>query len=443
MKTWILLGFLVVVGVFGACGKGGGGGGSPLVDKLPASAAGVMVMNRSGSEAEVRDALKTSLESMPVPEKIPDCAVDLIAKVDVLAVSFGDDPKVVVVAHGAGLRAAFEACMKSIEPKFAGKDEGQATGYGDGEGKDLYVTWLDADTVIAGGNGEGTMNAEYVTKLRSLPPLSGNAALSELRKKVDGGAPIWFAVDVSQSKELSRAIPPQIGAKRVWGEFGADWTGKLTVEVGDADKAKLVAEQAKMILGRATRELGPDFAKSVDISTDGALVVFKADVAAAARKVLGKDPPKAAASLAVVGVAAAVAIPAFMKNARKAKTSEATLHVKKLYDGARAYYEENHKFPPSVGPTPPLGSCCKNPDKKCAPDPKLWAEASWQALMFSMDDPSQYSYTFEAGGDTFTVRANGDLDCDGIYSTFEMAGKVQSDGSITGSAGMFKDQELE
>lgn len=32
---------------------------------------------------------------------------------------------------------------------------------------------------------------------------------------------------------------------------------------------------------------------------------------------------------------AAVAIPAFMKNARKAKTAEATTNVKKMYDGAR------------------------------------------------------------------------------------------------------------
>lgn len=44
--------------------------------------------------------------------------------------------------------------------------------------------------------------------------------------------------------------------------------------------------------------------------------------------------------VAVLGILGAVAIPAFMKNARKAKTAEATTNVKKLYDGARSYYEE-------------------------------------------------------------------------------------------------------
>ena len=37
--------------------------------------------------------------------------------------------------------------------------------------------------------------------------------------------------------------------------------------------------------------------------------------------------------VAIIGILAAVAIPAFMKNARKAKTAEAVTNVKKLYDG--------------------------------------------------------------------------------------------------------------
>jgi type IV pilus assembly protein PilA len=49
--------------------------------------------------------------------------------------------------------------------------------------------------------------------------------------------------------------------------------------------------------------------------------------------------------VAILGILAAVAIPAFMKNARKAKTSEAITNVKKLYDGARSYYEEEHSNP--------------------------------------------------------------------------------------------------
>src|SRR5262249_53296298 len=123
----------------------------------------------------------------------------------------------------------------------------------------------------------------------------------------------------------------------------------------------------------------------------------------------------------------------------------------KIYDGAHAYYEQTGQFPPNpakAGPVPALGSCCHGSEvSKCAPDPTLWTDATWQALMFSMDDPHYYSYEYRTTGTgkeaTFSVDAYGDLNCNGIYSTFEMVGSVQSDGSVVGGAGLFRDKELE
>jgi type II secretory pathway pseudopilin PulG len=157
----------------------------------------------------------------------------------------------------------------------------------------------------------------------------------------------------------------------------------------------------------------------------------------------------------VIGVLAAVAIPAFMKNSRKAKGIESTMNVKRMYDGARMYYEESRmengegQFPvtPAVSTVPALGACCEAPGRKCAPDPSLWTDPTWQALRFSMDDPHYYSYRYEAEGKgataQFSAGAHGDLDCDGVYSTFEMVGGVRPDGTVTGAAGMFRDRELE
>ena len=164
--------------------------------------------------------------------------------------------------------------------------------------------------------------------------------------------------------------------------------------------------------------------------------------------------------VAIIGILAAVAIPAFMKNSRKAKTTEATTNVKKLYDGARSYFEEEvnargsitpiaKQFPatPAVSTAPALTACCAAAGKKCAPAPALWTDPSWQALKFSMDDPHYYAYTYLSSGtdltSQFTARANGDLDCDTTYSTFEMVGSIQADGTVTGQAGFFKDLELE
>jgi prepilin-type N-terminal cleavage/methylation domain-containing protein len=166
--------------------------------------------------------------------------------------------------------------------------------------------------------------------------------------------------------------------------------------------------------------------------------------------------------VAIIGILAAVAIPAFMKNARKAKTTEAVTNVKKVYDGARSYYEEESNARGQIGvipkqfpnapaaaanPAPALTTCCATPGKKCAPDPTLWTDAAWQALKFSMDDPHYYSYSYSSAGTdtaaTFAATGFGDLDCDADYATFEMVGSVQTDGTVTGQAGFFKDKELE
>jgi len=141
--------------------------------------------------------------------------------------------------------------------------------------------------------------------------------------------------------------------------------------------------------------------------------------------------------VAIIGLLAAIAVPAFTKYLKKSRTSEAAQFVRKIYDGARAYYLNPPQpglrpvapqFPaPTTSPTPTLDDCC-NQGGKCEPDQALWDGDIWTALQFSVDDPHYYSYTYvtvdELSG--FTARANGDLDCDGLYSTFEMLGTIDS-----------------
>jgi type IV pilus assembly protein PilA len=166
--------------------------------------------------------------------------------------------------------------------------------------------------------------------------------------------------------------------------------------------------------------------------------------------------------VAIIGVLAAVAIPAFMKYIRKSKTTEAVENTKKIYEGARSYYMEESNSRNSTAPIAkqfPLGDtsgtegpdpatpCCGSAGDKCAPDPLLWDTEGWNSLKFSMDDPHYYVYTYQATGtDTaavFSARAEGDLDCDNNLSTFEMVGAATADRSVTGQAGMFRNKELE
>src|ERR1700757_4149461 len=46
--------------------------------------------------------------------------------------------------------------------------------------------------------------------------------------------------------------------------------------------------------------------------------------------------------VAIIGVLAAVAIPAFMKYIRRSKTTEATMNLRKMYDGAVPYHVADH-----------------------------------------------------------------------------------------------------
>jgi type IV pilus assembly protein PilA len=171
--------------------------------------------------------------------------------------------------------------------------------------------------------------------------------------------------------------------------------------------------------------------------------------------------------VAIIGILAAVAIPAFMKYIKKSKTTEAREFVKKIYDGARQYYMDPPQpglapvpaqFPGTQGTTvtTPAAAPCSGGAEKYTPEATQWeANDVWVALHFSVDDPAYYQYEYEptdpVGGDTqpptaeFTARALGDLDCDNTLSTFEMLGLVDqtyADGPA-GSASLRRVNELE
>jgi type IV pilus assembly protein PilA len=166
--------------------------------------------------------------------------------------------------------------------------------------------------------------------------------------------------------------------------------------------------------------------------------------------------------VAIIGILAAVAIPAFMKYISKAKASEARGMVKRMYDGARSYYMEGFQgaktladvdsppqFPASTGPTPAANSCCTDPEfgNKCGPNESQWRTPNWQDLRFSIADPHYYWYSYESEDTThsFTAIAEGNLDCDSITSYFSMYGEINSDyaDGPAGTAALYRENESE
>lgn len=173
--------------------------------------------------------------------------------------------------------------------------------------------------------------------------------------------------------------------------------------------------------------------------------------------------------VAIIGILAAVAIPAFMKYIRRSKTTEATMNLRKMFDSSVSYYTEDHtargaeaailakQFPvASAGSSPVNTACAAGSPQKYNPSVDnggvggIWSEATWQALNFAINDPFLYQYSYASTGSgatgvdsAFTARANGDLDCNGTLSTFERAAYVDANNNVNGSSGLYQASELE
>jgi prepilin-type N-terminal cleavage/methylation domain-containing protein len=120
-------------------------------------------------------------------------------------------------------------------------------------------------------------------------------------------------------------------------------------------------------------------------------------------------------AVAIVGVLAAIAIPVFQKYLVKAKSAEAPMMLRKLMDGASAYFAVDHadstgqnvepQFPATTGWYPaelPVG-------RKVAPaagEPATADVDTWNQLRFSINEPVQFHYRFIRTGSGPTSRAD-------------------------------------
>jgi type II secretory pathway pseudopilin PulG len=195
--------------------------------------------------------------------------------------------------------------------------------------------------------------------------------------------------------------------------------------------------------------------------------------------------------VAILGILAAIAVPALTKYMRRSKTSEARVQIAKLFDAASAYFNEEHVERGEVqvigqgggittlaphrcphqsaqqtgasqaGITPDLGTNCNlGPGGRCVPaeggggagyyEMDLWANNNvWSGLNFQMEQAHFFHYNFRAsnsgtgyGTCQFSAQAFGDLDDDAIYSTYERSAAADENG-VNAAAGLYIDQEIE
>jgi type IV pilus assembly protein PilA len=162
--------------------------------------------------------------------------------------------------------------------------------------------------------------------------------------------------------------------------------------------------------------------------------------------------------VAIIGILAAIAIPAFTRYIRRARAAEAPGHLNKMFQGALSYYETDHMTAAGVpaerafpGPTAARESateCGCQTGGRCPGGAATWGTSVWTELQFSLPDPHSYMPGFEGSGTgkaaAFRAYATGDMDCDGVLASFERMGHVDTvTGDVTGAHQVLSTNELE
>src|ERR1043166_1068647 len=137
--------------------------------------------------------------------------------------------------------------------------------------------------------------------------------------------------------------------------------------------------------------------------------------------------------VAIIGILAAVAIPAFMDYVKRSKKTEAALQLNKIGKNAKRYYSEASTYVTGTAgqlpAKPGTGGCCggggASPNHCAAVPASFAADATWKKLDFQIDEDSLFYYDYNgASSSSFTAKATGDLDCDGTEIVYTLVGSA-------------------
>jgi type IV pilus assembly protein PilA len=162
--------------------------------------------------------------------------------------------------------------------------------------------------------------------------------------------------------------------------------------------------------------------------------------------------------VAIVGVLAAIAIPAFMASVRRSKATEATQNLNALFKYATTYYAAE-RTGSGLGATT-VAACTVSDAARTPSAPgaqkvvgAFGAVPSFAALGFTIADYVYFGYAVDSIGsdcgraantpDLYTLYAQGDLDGDGIFSRFELAVGSDSDNALYHARGFYIVNETE
>lgn len=384
---------------------------------------------------------------------------------------------VMVAGHwpNIGKKESLE-CMFEVSGEHRGgmgsptfSEEGGRTKIAAGE----MVGWaLDDDTLVM-------CTKSWSSAVEARIEGKGKAAIDNNLREVigltDTGKHLWFAGELPSVIGPFLEKTPVRGAKRAAGSVQLGDALAIELVAGFADEARAAelkdeaTRQLEAFKGKVEQEEITKAMDSVSFEADGSILRVRAEIP--------------------VAPLMETMTQSMNKYVSRSKTSEARVQLAKLFDSASAYFNEEHvergavqvigaggsiselaphrcpndgKAGGSSGIVPPLSvDCSKGPGGRCVPgqgpqtepghyDASLWSDSDvWNGLNFQQDQPHYFHYQFRWNNDPkgfgacqFTAQAFGDLDGDGVFSTYERAGAADQNG-VNGAAGLYIDKEVE
>ncbi len=370
-----------------------------------------------------------------------------------------------VTMPNIGKREALD-CMVTVASRRSGKApftvseaDGKATvSFDDGEAEG----WALADDTLVISSKGWTSAVQGRMKGEGKGAVDHN--LADAVALADRSKHIWFAGQVPGLLKSKLVEAPQQGLELIAGHVSVGEDLGIGLVAAYADETTALA--AKQATDEAIAQFGP-MAQLAGIPAEA---VASIEIEASGVKLSGKMTLPATPLITVTNEA-------FAKYIARSKTSESRVQIAKMFDGAASYFNEEHlnredplaamphacpndgRTEGEAGMTPPLSvRCSDGPSGKCAPgqsgdggyDMKVWTDNPvWKQIDFQVESPHYFHYNFrwknfpsEFGSCQFTAQAFGDLDGDGVFSTYERAGAADEMG-VNAAAGLYIDQELE
>jgi prepilin-type N-terminal cleavage/methylation domain-containing protein len=163
-------------------------------------------------------------------------------------------------------------------------------------------------------------------------------------------------------------------------------------------------------------------------------------------------------TVSIIGILAALALPAFKSYANRAKTAEVPPNLNAMFQGAASYYAGDwgaKGMGAGVASGCTIGDAAASPMTPGKDKRRFTGDPNFNAIHFTIADFVYFSYSVgsadvngacghgKSSGTLFTFYASGDLNGDGRPSLFQLAAGSDDKNVLYHARGLYIENELE